>query len=64
MSESNQELKAELERLRIENATLKCAATVGITMKISNKGALSVDGIGALSGDSVRGAVALGVGHV
>ena len=47
----------EIDRFR--GKTHRCP-TVGITMKVSNKGALSVYGIGALSGDSVRGAGALG----
>jgi hypothetical protein len=46
MSESDQDLKAELERLRSENAALKKGAATGITMKVSDKGALSVYGMG------------------
>ena len=46
MSESDQDLKAELERLRNENAALKKGAATGITMKVSDKGALSVYGMG------------------
>lgn len=46
MSESDQDLKAELERLRSENAALKKGAVTGITMKVSEKGALSVYGMG------------------
>jgi len=40
------ELKAELERLRNENAALKKGATAGIRMKVSEKGALSIYGMG------------------
>ena len=40
------ELKAELERLRAENASLKQATTRGISMKVSEKGGLSVYGLG------------------
>ena len=40
------ELKAELERLRAENASLKQATTCGISMKVSEKGGLSVYGLG------------------
>lgn len=40
------DLKAELERLRTENAALKKGAASGITMKVSEKGALSVYGMG------------------
>jgi len=43
---SEEELKAELERLRSENAALKRGASSGIRMKISEKGAVSVYGMG------------------
>ena len=43
---SNEELKAELERLRNENAALKKGAGMGIRMKVSEKGAVSVYGMG------------------
>ena len=43
---SNEEMKAELERLRSENAALKKGASTGITMKVSEKGGLSVYGMG------------------
>lgn len=43
---SDDDLKAELERLRKENAALKKGAATGITMKVSEKGALSVYGMG------------------
>ena len=43
---SNDDLKAELERLRNENAALKRGASVGIRMKVSDKGALSIYGMG------------------
>ena len=41
-----EDLKAELERLRNENAVLKKGAATGISMKVSEKGALSVYGMG------------------
>ena len=44
MSEVN--LTHELARLRNENATLKAQAAKGITMKVSEKGGLSVYGMG------------------
>ncbi len=44
MSDDN--LKAELERLRNENAALKRGASAGIRMKVSDKGALSIYGMG------------------
>jgi hypothetical protein len=43
---SDEELKAELERLRNENAALKKGASSGIRMKVSEKGALSIYGMG------------------
>ena len=39
-------LKAELERLRNENASLKRGAATGIRMKVSEKGAVSIYGMG------------------
>ena len=44
MSDDN--LKAELERLRNENAALKRGASVGTRMKVSDKGAVSIYGMG------------------
>jgi hypothetical protein len=41
-----EDLKAELERLRNENAALKKGAASGISMKVSEKGALSIYGMG------------------
>ena len=43
---SDVEMKAELERLRNENAALKKGAATGITMKVSEKGAVSIYGMG------------------
>ena len=40
------DLKAGLERLRNENAALKKGAAAGVTMKVSEKGALSIYGMG------------------
>jgi regulator of replication initiation timing len=39
-------LKAEKERLRMENEALKKSTTTKISMKVSQKGALSVYGLG------------------
>jgi hypothetical protein len=44
MSDDN--TKAELERLRNENAALKKGASSGIRLKVSEKGAVSVYGMG------------------
>ena len=41
-----QDLKAELEKLRAENAALKTASSRGLNLKVSEKGALSVYGLG------------------
>jgi hypothetical protein len=43
---SDEDLKAELERLRQENAALKKGAGSGLRMKVSEKGAVSVYGMG------------------
>jgi hypothetical protein len=43
---SNEDLKGELERLRNENAALKKGAASGVRMKVSEKGAVSVYGMG------------------
>ncbi len=43
---SEEDMKAELERLRSENAALKKGASTGIRMKVSEKGAVSIYGMG------------------
>ena len=45
---SEEELKAEIERLRAENQSLKKPARGQISMKVSEKGGLSVYGLGRL----------------
>jgi hypothetical protein len=40
------ELRKELERLKAENETLKNRGAKGISMKVSEKGGLSVYGLG------------------
>jgi hypothetical protein len=42
----DEEMKAELERLRAENAALKKTSSKGLSLKVSEKGALSVYGLG------------------
>jgi hypothetical protein len=44
MSEEN--LKSEVERLRAENEQLKKKPTRGLTLKVSEKGAVSLYGVG------------------
>jgi hypothetical protein len=39
-------LQAEVERLKAENAALKARATRGISIKVSEKGGVSVYGLG------------------
>lgn len=43
---SDEELKAELARLKEENERLKNRTARGISLKVSEKGALSVYGLG------------------
>lgn len=46
-SDSSEDLKAEIERLKAENSALKKAPARGVlSMKVSEKGALSVYGLG------------------
>lgn len=42
----DEDLKSELERLRAENEALKRSSSKGLSMKVSEKGALSVYGLG------------------
>jgi hypothetical protein len=43
---SDEDVKAELERLRAENAALKSRGQRGVTLKVSEKGGVSVYGLG------------------
>ncbi len=43
---SEQEMKAELERLRAENEALKNRGSKGVSIKVSEKGGVSVYGLG------------------
>ena len=43
---TDEDLRAELERLRAENESLKKSSSKGISMKVSEKGGLSVYGLG------------------
>ncbi len=42
----SEELQAELEKLRAENELLKKASSRGISLKVSQKGAVSLYGMG------------------
>jgi hypothetical protein len=46
---SELDMQAELERLRAENAQLKSKDKGGLTLKVSEKGALSLYGMGRFS---------------
>ena len=46
MAETDDDLKAELERLKAENAELKARSGRGVSMRVSEKGGLSVYGLG------------------
>ncbi len=43
---SDEDMKAELERLRAENAALKNRTARGVSLKVSEKGGVSVYGMG------------------
>jgi predicted component of type VI protein secretion system len=43
---SEEELRAELEKLKAENAALKARPARSVSMKVSEKGGLSVYGLG------------------
>lgn len=43
---AEEDMKAELERLRAENEALKNRGAKGVSLKVSEKGAVSVYGLG------------------
>jgi hypothetical protein len=43
---TQEQMKAELERLRSENASLKSRGNKAVSMKVSEKGGVSVYGLG------------------
>ncbi|MDH3685966.1 MAG: hypothetical protein OEP95_07060 [Myxococcales bacterium] len=46
MTENDEDLRAELEKLRAENESLKKRSEKGLSLKVSQKGAVSVYGLG------------------
>ena len=42
----DEELKSEIERLKAENEALKRSSSKGLSLRVSEKGALSVYGLG------------------
>ena len=46
MSESEEELRAQVEALKAENQALKRRTEKGLSLKVSQKGAVSVYGLG------------------
>jgi hypothetical protein len=43
---AEEDLRAELERLKAENAALKSRSTKGVSLRVSEKGGVSVYGLG------------------
>jgi hypothetical protein len=43
---ADEELKVEIERLRAENEALKRSSSKGLSLRVSEKGAVSVYGLG------------------
>ena len=43
---AEEDLRAELERLKAENAALKTRSSKGVSLKVSEKGGVSVYGLG------------------
>jgi hypothetical protein len=43
---ADEAIQAELDRLKAENAALKARATRGVSIKVSEKGGMSVYGLG------------------
>jgi len=46
MANDNEDMRSELEKLRAENAALKKTSAKGLSLKVSEKGGLSVYGLG------------------
>ena len=61
---SDNDLRAELERLRQENEALKKGASRAISFKVSEKGGLCGIRAGAVSGDPLQGTMGQAARHV
>ena len=46
MADSDEEMRQELERLRAENQALKARTQRGVSLRVSEKGGVSVYGLG------------------
>ena len=51
---SDEDLKAELEKLRAENDQLKTKTVRGLSLKVSEKGAVSLYGVGRFFADALH----------
>ena len=60
----DEDLKGELERLRKENEALKKGASSNIRMKVSEKGAVSIYGMGRFPVTLYKETVAEAASHV
>ena len=54
---TDEDLKAEIDRLKTENERLRRQPDRVLSMKVSQKGALSVYGLGRFSGNTLQGAM-------
>ena len=51
---SDEDLRAELDRLKAENEALKKGAAKGVSLKVSEKGGVSVYGLGRFPSRSTK----------
>ena len=60
---SDEDLRAEIEKLRVENDQLKTKGVRGLSLKVSEKGAVSLYGVRPVPRDSLQRAVDKNPGH-